>query len=94
MGVVLYELCALQPPFNATSLQMLALKIVKGSYSPLQGSYSKDMKSLISEMLALDPSKRPTVNDILSKINFYFRKANYSRSSKTVFNRNKKSGRI
>ncbi len=68
MGAVLYEMCALQPPFNATSLQMLALKIVKGSYSPLQGTYSKDLKSLIAEMLSLDPSKRPTVNDILSTI--------------------------
>ncbi len=41
MGVVLYELCALQPPFTANSLQMLALKIVKGSYTPLQQNYSK-----------------------------------------------------
>ena len=48
MGAVLYELCALQPPFNASSLQMLALKIVKGSYPALQGNYSKELKSLIS----------------------------------------------
>lgn len=68
MGAVLYEMCALQPPFNANSLQMLALKIVKGSYSPLQGTYSKDLKILISEMLTLDPYKRPTVNEILSII--------------------------
>ena len=40
IGAVLYEMCALQPPFVAPSLQMLALKIVKGSYSPLQGKYS------------------------------------------------------
>lgn len=41
MGVMLYEMCALQPPFNANSLQFLALKIVKGSYQPLQGNFSK-----------------------------------------------------
>lgn len=66
MGVMLYELCALTHPFTASSLQFLALKIVKGSYSSLQGNYSKDVKNLISDMLQLDPNKRPSVNDILS----------------------------
>lgn len=32
LGVILYELCALKPPFNADSIHFLALKIVKGSY--------------------------------------------------------------
>lgn len=41
MGVLLYELCALSPPFTANSLQLLALKIVKGSHSQLSGNYSK-----------------------------------------------------
>lgn len=61
IGAVLYELCALQPPFQATSLQMLALKIVKGSYTPIQSNYSKELKSLIAEMLTLDPNKRPNI---------------------------------
>jgi NIMA (never in mitosis gene a)-related kinase len=30
LGVILYELCALKPPFNAESINFLALKIVKG----------------------------------------------------------------
>ena len=30
LGVVLYEMCTLSPPFNAESLHYLALKIVKG----------------------------------------------------------------
>lgn len=30
LGVVLYELCTLNPPFNAESIHYLALKIVKG----------------------------------------------------------------
>lgn len=41
MGVLLYEMCALTPPFNANSLQFLALKIVKGSYQQIAGNYSK-----------------------------------------------------
>lgn len=30
MGVVLYEMCAKKPPFDANSLHLLALKIVRG----------------------------------------------------------------
>jgi NIMA (never in mitosis gene a)-related kinase len=67
MGVVLYELCALQPPFTANSLQFLALKIVKGSYPAIQGNYSKELKGLIFDMLQVDSNKRPSVADILSK---------------------------
>lgn len=67
MGVVLYELCALQPPFTATSLQMLALKIVKGCYPPIQFNYSRELKSLVGELLQVDANRRPNVGDILSK---------------------------
>ncbi len=35
LGVILYELCALKPPFNADSLHFLALKIVRGAYSSI-----------------------------------------------------------
>jgi NIMA (never in mitosis gene a)-related kinase len=30
LGVILYELCTLRPPFTAPNMQMLALKIVRG----------------------------------------------------------------
>jgi NIMA (never in mitosis gene a)-related kinase len=32
LGVLLYEMCALAPPFNATSLHQLALRIVSGKF--------------------------------------------------------------
>lgn len=32
LGVLLYEMCALKPPFNGGSLHMLALQIVRGAY--------------------------------------------------------------
>jgi NIMA (never in mitosis gene a)-related kinase len=44
LGVILYELCALKPPFNADSLHFLALKIVKGQYPPMHSHYSTDLK--------------------------------------------------
>ncbi len=51
LGVVLYELCALKPPFDANSLQYLCLKIIKGNYNELPNVYSRGMKDLIKSML-------------------------------------------
>lgn len=71
LGVVLYELCALKPPFNAENLKILALKIIKGIYPAIPTQYSKDLRKLIESLLRKDASQRPTVNDILSTIYFF-----------------------
>ena len=68
LGVVLYELCTLKPPFNAENLKYLALKIVKGIYNPIPAQYSKDLRKLIEVLLKKDVNSRPTVNEILSII--------------------------
>jgi len=65
LGVVLYEMCALKPPFDAQSLTFLAMKIVKGQYSPVPTSFSRELKGLVSTLLQVDPLKRPNVNEIL-----------------------------
>ena len=41
LGVILYNLCAQKLPFEANSLPLLALKILKGSFQPITGSYSR-----------------------------------------------------
>jgi serine/threonine protein kinase len=65
MGVVLYELCALKPPFDAPSLHLLSMKIIRGVFNPLPSNYSSGMKSLVSNCLSVTASRRPTVNQIL-----------------------------
>jgi len=35
IGVILYELCSLKPPFNGNSIPNLAMKIVRGKYNKL-----------------------------------------------------------
>jgi NIMA (never in mitosis gene a)-related kinase len=69
LGVILYELCALKPPFDAESLPKLAMRIVRGMYNPLPNSFSRELKNLVSMLLIVDPVKRPSVNDILSNSN-------------------------
>lgn len=71
LGVVLYELCALKPPFLAESLKYLALKIVKGSFPALPASFSKDLRELVGDLLRTERNKRPTINEILSISRFF-----------------------
>lgn len=67
LGVVLYQLCALKLPFEANSLPVLALKILKGSFPPIPSQYSKDLKALLLQMLSTDQKKRPSIESILLK---------------------------
>lgn len=43
LGAVLYELCALSPPFKANDMKGLAAKICKGVYSKIPSSYSAEL---------------------------------------------------
>lgn len=66
LGVLLYEMMALKMPFDANSLPILSLKIMKGNYDPLPYFYSKDLRLLVMSMLHVDENKRPSASDILS----------------------------
>jgi NIMA (never in mitosis gene a)-related kinase len=61
LGVILYQLCTYKLPFDANSLPVLALKILKGAFPPIPNQYSKDLKALLLQMLCTDQKKRPSV---------------------------------
>lgn len=65
LGVVLYELCALKPPFNGTTIHMLALQIVTGKYMPLPAGFSPEMNQLVKRLLTVDAAARPSCDEIL-----------------------------
>ena len=65
LGVVLYEMCTLNPPFTDTSMQGLSKKVMKGVYSSIPARYSKDLSSLIATLLQVSPGKRPSCSQIL-----------------------------
>lgn len=62
LGVLLYEMCALHPPFNAQSLHQLARKIIVGKYADIPPHFSQGVKSILEAMLNVEPEKRPNIN--------------------------------
>lgn len=58
-------MCALKPPFDAPSLHFLAMKIVRGAYNPMPTTYSREMQTLVGQMLNTNEKMRPSVNRIL-----------------------------
>ncbi|XP_049897537.1 NIMA-related kinase 12 [Epinephelus moara] len=69
LGCLLYEVCALRPPFAATNLLSLFYKITKGEYDPVPNIYSNNISSLIQSMLCLNPENRPTAACVLNSAN-------------------------
>lgn len=68
LGVCLYEMLTLKVPFTADSLPELAERIQSGEYSPIPKHYSEECRALLRNLLNVDPSKRPSVDDILQDV--------------------------
>jgi NIMA (never in mitosis gene a)-related kinase len=67
MGCILYEMLTLKHAFDANSMKGLVLKILKGTYPSIPSIYSEDIRNLVGELLTKDPSKRPSIRQILEK---------------------------
>ncbi|KAK9452884.1 kinase-like domain-containing protein [Dipodascopsis uninucleata] len=65
LGCVLYELCALQPPFAGKSHMQLAQKIREGRFAPLPQGYSPALQRIVAACLSLQAQKRPTTHILL-----------------------------
>ena len=67
LGVLLYEIVALEMPFQATSLPALVHRICSAepNYSIVERRYSVGLIMLIKCMLEKDPHKRPSVGQIV-----------------------------
>lgn len=65
LGCVLYELCTLRHPFEATNQGALALKILRAQYNPIPATYSRSLKDLVDRLLTKDYRKRPDIEEVL-----------------------------
>lgn len=60
LGCVLYEMCALRPPFTAANVKELYRKVILGVYPEIPNVYSLELATLIHHLLQVTPSRRPT----------------------------------
>jgi NIMA (never in mitosis gene a)-related kinase len=65
LGVCIYEMATLKPPFTATSMQDLYKKVLSGKYPKIPAEYSRDLSTTISTLLKVKPSERPSCEQIL-----------------------------
>lgn len=67
LGCILYELCALRPPFMAKDMKGLYQKVISGIYPDIPSKYSDDLRNAIKMCLEVNPSNRPTAAQLLRK---------------------------
>lgn len=66
LGCILYEMLTLNHAFGGSNMQSLVQKILKGTYPPIDNSYSSHLSRLVSQMLQNDPHLRPNASQIIS----------------------------
>jgi len=68
LGCVLYEICALKPPFVSTDMRDLFLKIQKGNFPRIPSHYSDQLQEIVMKCLSRNPNKRPSSEGLLKMI--------------------------
>ncbi|GFR76083.1 serine/threonine-protein kinase Nek4-like [Elysia marginata] len=66
VGCLLYEICALDRPFDGQSLIRLFFNIVKAEYKPLPAEAPAGIQDLVACMLVKEPESRPSASAILN----------------------------
>ena len=69
IGVITFEMCCLQLPFQAKDMAGLYKKVLKGDYKPIPLQYSSNLRQVVDLMLKSKSSERASITDILS-LNF------------------------
>jgi len=66
LGVVLYELLALERPFSSSSIAALAVKICTAEPRPVSSAYSTEVRALVSQLLAKRAEDRPSSTETVA----------------------------
>ncbi|CEL93409.1 unnamed protein product [Vitrella brassicaformis CCMP3155] len=83
LGCVLYEMCALKPPFRADDMEALYRKVLKGQYSKLPHIFSSDIPTLLDLCLQTNAIHRPSVTQILTHPTIIRQKERLAASTET-----------
>ena len=66
LGIILFEMANLAPPFQANNHLALALKIREGTFKRIPDQYSEELMRVIRWMLKPEQKQRPNVEDLLN----------------------------
>lgn len=66
LGCVLYEMASWKPPFRANDMQGLFKKVQRGLFERIPKFYSEDLQNIICECLKVQPSLRPSTQQLLN----------------------------
>ncbi|ONH69995.1 Serine/threonine-protein kinase KIN3 [Cyberlindnera fabianii] len=70
LGCVIYELCALHPPFQAKTHLQLQQRIQEGRYPSIPGHYSNALRRVIDSCIQVDLQQRGSTFEILQDLHF------------------------
>lgn len=65
LGIVLYEILALEVPFSANSIAALAIRICTAEAKPVPALYGYETRSLLAKMLSKSAELRPSLDEIV-----------------------------
>ena len=65
LGCMMYELCALKPPFSGSSFPELKRAVIAGRYSNIPSKYSPELGRVIGQMLRVNARERPSAAKML-----------------------------
>jgi serine/threonine protein kinase len=65
IGVIAYQLCSLRLPFYSEDSFATMMAIVNNPHEPITDElYSEELKDIINRLLAKDPEKRPSIQEL------------------------------
>ena len=82
LGVIMYYMCMLKEPFNATSLHEIMLLIDNVDNIQITTNYSYNLKALVKGLLAHDYQKRPSSVETMVKLREIFNNVEMPSKSK------------
>ncbi|KAJ1525293.1 hypothetical protein ONE63_010116 [Megalurothrips usitatus] len=65
LGCLVYELCALKPPFHAQNIKDLAYKVSRGRFDRIPHYYSDSLHRVLSSLLLVNQEQRPSIFDLV-----------------------------
>lgn len=66
LGCVLYESITLKTPFDGNNMNELFENVITGQINPIPKLYSRDLVSLLKLLIKINPSERPSCDEILN----------------------------